>query len=240
MMINKKLISKQINLISSFCIALMLFYAPTSIAIESEGWKLKIANPEDNIQIYYRTTEKGNVEFRGETIVDSSLSGLVALMRDVESMKNWVYNVEKSKILEIINEFEAYSYVVNSFPFPFNPRDSVVRTFMKQDETTLTVTIEGKSEPTFIEEQDGLVRVDNIKSFWRFTPLEKGRSKVIFQGYGEPGGNIPANIAQSRIFRWLIETQLWCLPFFTLKNIKDEIKDPKYQLAQYSFIQEVE
>ena len=239
-MLNKKLICKPINFIAGLCLILTFCYPPISLAIESEGWKLKMANPEDNIQIYYRTTDQGNVEFRGETIVDSSLSGLVALMRDVESMKNWVHNVEKAKILEIINEFEAYSYVVNSFPFPFSSRDSVVRTYMKQDETTLAVTIEGKSEPTFIDEQDGLVRVDNIKSFWRFTPLEKGKSKVVFQGYGEPGGSIPANIAQSRLFRWLIETQLWCLPFFTLKNIKDEIKDPKYQLVQYSFIQEVE
>ena len=239
-MITKNLIRKQLSLVSGLFVALIFFCTSAAVAIEGKGWKLKIANPEDNIQIYYRTTNNGNVEFKGETVVNSSLSGLVALLRDVESMKNWVHNVEKAQILEKINEFEAYSYVVNSFPFPFSPRDSVVRTLMRQDQSTLSVTIEGNSEPTFIEEQDGLVRVDNIKSSWRFTPLEKGKSKVVFQGYGEPGGNIPANIAQSRLFRWLIETQLWCLPFFTLKNIQDEIKNPKYQMTQYSFIQEIE
>jgi len=204
----------------------------------SEEWTLKKQDEQENIQVYYRTLDSGNVEFRGELELTTSLHSCVALLRDVDDMPEWVYNVEQAKVLNIISEWEAYTYVVNSVPFPLDQRDSIVHTLIEQDPATLAITINGRGVPNYIKEKEGFVRIEAVQSFWQFVPVTKDRTKVIFQGFGEPGGNIPANIARTSIFAWLTKTELWKLPFFTLKNLKQHIQKEKYQNAHFSFLKE--
>jgi len=220
-----------------FC-CVILWLLTSSFAFADKGWFINKQDNEDNIRIYYRTLATGNVEFRGEMILESNVHSCVAILRDVDAMPSWVYNVKHAEVLEKISEYEAYSYVINTVPFPLNQRDSIIHTLLDQNPQTLVVTINGKSVPDYIVKKDNYVRLVEVNSYWQFTPLNKKYTKIVFQGYGEPGGYISADIANSSVFSWLTKSELWKLPYYTLKQMKSEIRKDKYQKAYFDFLKD--
>ena len=221
--------------IANFTGLMLVLLIPSTI-FAHESWFLNKVDKKANINIYYRIRDSGNVEFRGEMTLETSLQSCVAILQDADSMHRWVYNVKQANVLKKLNEFEAYSYVVNSVPFPLTERDSVIHTILQQDKKTLAVTILGSSVPTYIPEEEKYVRIIEVNSYWKFIPLDKRSTQIIFQGYGEPGGNISADIAHNRIFAWLSKAELWKLPYYTLKKMKTEIRKKKYQEAHFDFL----
>lgn len=221
-------------------ILLTTFLTPglTSAQAQGDGWALKVEDPQNQISVYYRTHTSGNIEFRGITFIETSLSSLVACLQDVDSMPKWVYNLKSAKVLKKVSDVEAYTYTINSTPFPFSSRDSIVHTIIKQDPKSYQVTIRGKAVPDYLPEQKNLVRLTAVNSFWQFTPISTGKTKIVFQGFGEPGGNIPASVSRSSVFRWASEKLLWKLPMETLKNLHIHIRHEEYQRAALPFIKD--
>lgn len=228
-------------------ILLILFLLLNSSIIEAKadnggcnrGWELKIDNEVDGIKICYKTHPTGNVEFKGVVNINTSLNSIVALFSDVASIHEWLYRTEKVSILKEISDHEFYTYTVNTMPFPLKKRDLIVHSVLMQDPETLAVTIKGKSEPGYLKRKKGFIRILAAETFWKFTPKKNGDIEVIFQGYGEAGGSIPASIYRSTIFRWLVKSFLWKLPYSTLKNMKIIIKNEKYQTKTFPYIKEL-
>jgi len=201
-------------------------------------WTLVKNDQANDIKIYYRTLKSGNIEFKGITYITSTLNSLIALFNDVDEMPNWVYRTEKVLILKEIGKNEVFVHTINTMPFPFKKRDAIIHSFIHQDPNNYTITIKGNSKPSYIPFVKEYVRIQKVESTWKFIPIEKSKIEVVFQGYGEPGGNIPSSIYRSPIFRWLCKLFLWQLPYTTLKNMKTAIKNNKYKLVKFSYIQE--
>jgi len=228
--------NKNVSLLLS---CFILWLLSLTLAFAHDGWLLNKQDIEENISIYYRTHNTGNVEFRGEMTLETSVHSCIAILRDVKAMPSWVYNVKYAKVLEKVSELEAYSYVINTVPFPLTQRDSIIHTVIDQDPETFAITLTGFSVPDYIAEKDNYVRIVEVNSYWRFTPLNKKLTKIVFQGYGEPGGYISADIAHNSVFSWLAKTELWKLPFYTLKQMKSEIRKDKYQKAYFDFLKDL-
>jgi len=203
---------------------------------QTPSWKLEIDDKESNVSVFYRTLDSANIEFKGVTYIKTSLNSLVALLSDAEAMPSWVHNVERARMLTRINDVEVFAYVVNKTPFPFSYRDSIIHTKIYQNPETLAVTVDGKSAPHYIPESPDYVRLSVVKSFWKFIPLENGIVKVVFQGLGEPGGNISPDISRSTVFQWITSKLLWELPMLSMKNMKREVLKEKYQTQKFSYI----
>lgn len=224
-------------------IVFIIMFAAGSLCARADdvingSWELVKDFKEEDIKIFYRKTESGNIEFRGVTEIKSSLSSFVALVRDTKSMPRWVYRMKRAKTLARISQYERYIYMINSAPLCFKDRDSIVHSTLEQDPNTLSITIRGEAAPDYIDRKDDYERVTSGISFWKFTPLKGGGVKVVFQGHGDPGGSIIASISKSPLFQWLTKTYLWRLPKHTLSSMKREITNEKYQAKKYSFIKE--
>jgi hypothetical protein len=157
-------------------LGLILIACPTIAA----AWQPKVN--DNGIEVDYRDVEKNGekfTEFRATTNINTNLSTLSTVLRDVNSMSEWVYMVESSEA-KILNEFERYTYILNEKPFPFfSKRDSVVHSTIQQDKSTLVVTIKGKSAPDNIwKRKKGVVRIENGESKWQFIPIGKNKTKV--------------------------------------------------------------
>ena len=202
------------------------------------AWKLEKEDKESDVSVYYRTFDSGNIEFKGVTHIKTSLNSLVALLSDAGAMSNWVHNVEHARMLARISDVEVFAYVINRTPFPFSYRDSIIHTKISQNSETLAVTLDGKSAPHYIPESPDYVRLSLVKSYWKFVPLGNGVVEVVFQGLGEPGGNISPDISHSTIFQWITSKLLWELPMLSMKNMKREIMKEKYQTQTFEFIKE--
>jgi hypothetical protein len=213
--------------------ALMALALPPAAQGAPGEWQVDAAHTSADIQIYSRTNENGYPEFRGVTKIKSRLSAFVALFRDVDNMPKWAYRIKKVQQLQSISDTEVYAYTVNSLPLPLYDRDSVVRSILSQDRNTLKVTIRGSAVPDYLERDDRYVRMPVVESFWTFTPLDDGLVEVVFQGYGDPGGNL-----SSGLLAWFVRISLSEAPYSTLREMRKVISRSDYQSSTFSFIRE--
>jgi len=214
----------------------MLLVAALCSELASAGdWSLKMSDPAEDIQVYYRTTDGGYIEFKAITHVKSHLSAFVALFRDVDSMPAWVYRTKKAETLRTVSDTEVYARTVNDMPWPLADRDAVVRSILLQDPKTLAITIKGSAAPNYLPRSKEHVRMPVVESHWSFTPLESGAIEVVFQGYGDSGGNL-----SSGVLKWFVDLALWEAPYQTLLGMRKMIFRDAYQSASYTFIREPE
>ncbi|MDX1812584.1 MAG: START domain-containing protein [Gammaproteobacteria bacterium] len=219
-----------------FYIAGLLFLA-FSFELKANEWVLYKSFSSENINIYYRvpSEEPSLVEFRGETIVQSNLTKLVAVIRDVELMHEWVYQVKSAKTDELVSDTERYTHIVHDAPiWGLKARDSYVYSSVKQDPVTLEVTFTGKSAPDHKGVDARYERIKKGRSYWKFIPLDSEHTKAIFQGYGDPGGYI-----EKVMFSFLVKQFLWRLPYETLRDLKKQVGKERYKNIRFSFIQDL-
>ena len=201
--------------------------------MNASNWELVKKNEKHDVVVYYRTLESGHIEFKGVTHIKTSLNSFVSLIDDVTSMPEWVDRTIKVEEIKHISDKESYARTVNVLPFPFKNRDSIIHSIIEQDINTFTVIIKGKGEATYIPDYKCCVRMTKVATFWKFIPKSGGMVEVVFQGYGEPGGNIPTSI-----YNWLCKIFLWELPYNTLIKMKDIISQNKYHIKKYHYIKE--
>jgi ribosome-associated toxin RatA of RatAB toxin-antitoxin module len=215
---------KKFNVSSLTLVAFLLF----SSTIFAQDWVKKV--DKNDVVVYVRDVKGSSFkEFKGETIVKASLSTLVSLVDDHESYPNWMYNCKEAKLLKRVSRTEGYNYTLTTAPWPVSDRDVITHFVLNQDLKTKRVTIDLKGEKDFIKETSN-VRVSSLKGKWEFTPLGNGDVKVVYQLHTEPNGSIPASIANSFVVD---------LPNTTLKNLRNEIKKPKYANAKIKELEEL-
>ncbi len=203
-----------------------------------EQWELVKVDEAQGITVYYRRLSSGNIEFKGVTQIESSLSNIIAQFLDFESMPQWLYRTQKVTLLERLEAHELYIYTIHSMPFPFRNRDSVNHVRLSQSPATKMVTIDVNNAPNHIAHNDDYIRVPVAVSQWLLAPIGNGKVKIIFSGYGEPGGSISTNTYHSELFQWLIKQFLWKVPYKSLLGLKEYAKREKYQNRRFDFIQE--
>ncbi len=224
----------------SIALTIVLLFASSVLHARTEAgdWELAKKDEGNDIVVYYRTLESGNVEFRGITHFRTSLSSFIALLKDFETLPEWAYRTDKVVTLKQNSNTEAYVYTIHPMPWPFMPRDSVLLSHIDQNPQTFVVTVKGRAVPDYIPLNDDYVRISSGESFWQLTPIGEDTLEVVFQGYGEPGGSLSESVFTSAIFRSLVKMYLCKLPYKTLKRMRHHIQNEKYQKKRFNFIQE--
>ena len=72
----------------SIILAIVLLFASSLLHARTKAgeWELVQEDERNDIVVYYRTLESGNVEFRGITHLRTSLSSFIALLKDFETL----------------------------------------------------------------------------------------------------------------------------------------------------------
>lgn len=209
-------------------ILLFVFLAAPSGQKDSE-WKLK--KDADGIKVYYRKSEDSRInELKLTTTVESSLSALVSLLRDVPNYTTWIYKCVVSEPLGNSSPQEGRYYTQLDFPWPLSDRDFVAQSVLSQDPETKIVEIHSTGLPDQLEEKKGAVRIKTLKLYWKFTPLPKGKVQIDYELLSDPGGMLP---------KWLINMALDQGPTKTILALRQEIQKEKYQNNQLDYIKEL-
>ncbi len=206
---------------------------PKAAASQSGEWSRALVDEPNGIVVDTRVRADGYTEFRGMMTVQSRLTGVVALLRDVPHMSQWVYRTRAARILDVVNERELVIHSVARAIWPLHDRDLVVRTRLAQDPETLVVRIDGQALPDHPEPTHGRVRVPLLQSTWILTPLDAGQVKIEFQGFGDGGGNL-----SSPILNWFTQRVIIEAPHQTLIGLRSTIIREPYQSARLAFIRE--
>jgi ribosome-associated toxin RatA of RatAB toxin-antitoxin module len=196
---------------------------------ENPSWRLK--KEANGIRCYTRIVpESGFKEYKAVAKIESTLSGLVALVADMDNAPEWIDTCVEGRVLKRIASNETITYSVNDAPWPVKDRDAAVHTKIRQDAVTKQVTVSLVGISDYLPAAPQRIRVKKLKGFWQFTPKSNGWVEVHYQVHCEPGGHLPS---------WLVNSVVVEQPYKTLLGMKDAVGKKRYQEKRYTFIEEM-
>jgi len=210
-------------------IVIGFLFAVSAVAQGEEVWELK--KEEDGISVYFRDVEGSDFKEMKMTItLNTSLSSIIALFKDVDAYDEWVYLCESSRIVKEGDDLNQYYYSITTAPWPVSKRDVAVHSVIEQDPHTKIITSISQTMEGLAPEVDGNVRITYLKSVWTLIPLNNGAVHITYILGVDPGGLIPA---------WLANMTMSIGPYKTLIGMKEALKKDKYRNASYTFIEEL-
>lgn len=176
--------------------------------IDDTDWELE--RDQNNIKVYTRSVTGSDIkEFKAETKVKATVDELLAILLDFDDYTNWVADCVTSEKLD--KDGDTYRYYVEfGAPWPVTNRDVVTEATVTR-EPDGTVLFRMKGIPDYIEEKEDCKRMTTLTGLWQFTPAEDGWVEIHHQVHAEPGGSVPAWLANSRVTDG---------PLTTIENLK--------------------
>lgn len=208
--------------IFSFSILLFTF----SACFAQEGWTLK--TDKDNIKTYARKVTDSKINaVRIESVFDAGLSQFVAVILDIGSYDQWVYNSRHTRLIKQVSPSDLYYYSEVVFPWPTTNRDFVSHIVVRQNQESKMVNIEAANVMGLVPVNPSLVRIARSVGSWSVVALSKEKIKVVYELQVDPGGDLPAWLINPFASKGLVET---------FKKLRSQLKKPAYQTATFPFI----
>jgi hypothetical protein len=213
-------------LITLFLIPFFTVFTQTATA--KSDWELEKVEEDYQLKIYTREIDNSDLkEFKGEMFVDVKLSTIVALLTDDKATPEWMNKCEHFEVLERLEGHHSIVYFVNGAPWPVSDRDAVISSKLTQDPHTLAVRIDVKALTGYLPKNDDYVRIPRMVGFWEFIPQTSGQVLIRYQVHAEPGGSLPA---------WLANSVVVDTPYNTMTNMLEMLKREKYITAKIPYI----
>lgn len=217
-------IAEKIKTMKSVFAFLLVFTFSSNTAQDS--WVLQ--KDKDNIRVYTKKVEGYEVKAsKVTTVLETTVHRLVAVLLDADNFYKVIASSKSSKLLKIVSDTERIYYVSTDAPWPVSDRDGVYSMKFSQDPKTKTVTVKVGCLPDYIPQIADHVRVPASEGIWKFTPLNNGKVEASYEYVADPGGSIPA---------WLANSSAVDLPFETFKNLKERVALEQYNGQVFSFL----
>ncbi len=172
----------------------LAFSLPLTVPARANDWEL--VYDADNLRVLKRDYAGSTLdEIKGVVRVKASLNAVMALLKDAAFNQHWVYRSGGAQILKESGYAQVYVYGVVDAPLPMSDRDTVVRFDYRQNPVNKYITVTITNVPEFIAPKAGFVRVPEMGGHWRLKPEAGGWVEISYQIYGDPGGWIPAWLA---------------------------------------------
>ncbi len=158
------------------------------------AWELK--KDKDSIKIYARTT--GESKFNEMKVIfnlHGNFQQLRSIIEDVNHYKDWVYASKESMLVEKKNNNELIYYSEIAAPWPLSNRDFYSDTRIWFDSANNQMRISSCNLMNKYSEKSHLVRIPFLKAEWTISMLSKAMMHVEYILDWNPGGSIPAWIA---------------------------------------------
>jgi ribosome-associated toxin RatA of RatAB toxin-antitoxin module len=208
---------------SALLIAL-LFAIPAFLRGDGGAGEWTEANAGDGIVVSTRSVAGwGMKEFRAVMRVPSPIGSVVALLEDVDAYPQWFSDCKEARVLKSQGPKERFVFFVNSAPFPVQDREIISHDTFDQNPGTGAVILTLHGEPGLVPPNPGRVRVPRLEGSWTFTPLPGGGVEVVYQVKSDPGGSLPAFIANATVSK---------APLKTLTGMRRMLAMEKYRGAR--------
>ncbi|WP_418318049.1 START domain-containing protein [Piscinibacter sakaiensis] len=219
-------------LLAALLLALIAL-GPPARAQSADDWVLQREDAQTQTRVWLANRPGVASAFRATTVVDASLSALTAVLLDSERMPDWVYRVRETQRVRSDGPTRGVSLVVTSMPFPLLDRDAVVAWSLTQHPQTLVVTLAGRQADGLVPPHPERIRMPLFESRWVFSPRADGRVDVLFEGAGDPGGNLALPV-----LREIVGSLSWQAPWQTILALREIVREPGYAQARLPFIRE--
>jgi len=180
------------------------------------NWKFEL--DKEGIRIYTRFTGKSDFkEFKGEVLVNAPISTIAQLISDVERYPEWCYKTSSVTIIEKDSTKTRYFYVSKTPAF-LKTRVGFFETRRTENSQTGEIIFSVKNFKSSTPLSVDMLLIPIMDGYWKLTPLPNGKVQLTMQMLTEPGGIIPA---------WLANLVVVDSPYTTLKNLSEKFQDKK-------------
>lgn len=192
---------------------------------ETEDWDL--VTDRDDIKVYMAHDNDARIKtFRGVTTLPmEDFTSIGAAFDDYDFVASWLHMVSEIEGLERNSDFDREVYVTTRLPWPVSDRDTPLWVGLEQRDN-YAVYIPFHHMPDRMPEKGGFVRIPQMQGFFLFKPLEPGEVKMTFQVVLDPGGYVPA---------WLANMILRDIPYFSMKRLRRVVNLDEYQNADHGY-----
>ena len=211
--------------------ALMLCLSLLPQTVWAGDWQEVRYDDKEDIRVFTQKMKGSEFKaFRAVTRVNSTLTGLVALLEDADGAKDWVFKCRRMELIESLSPTESYYYMITDMPWPVKNRDSISLAKVTQDAATGQVRVDIQAANGIKKSRKGYVRIREMSGYWLFTPLANGQVEVVYEAHADPGGGLPS---------WLVNSFVVDAPLNTLRGLREKIGKEVYQSASRAYISEI-
>lgn len=184
---------------------------------ESHGqYNWKPEKDKNGIKIYLSDVAGSSYKaVKVECTLTGTYAKLISILANVAGMKNWIYHNKQSFLLKKYSALDFVYYSETSMPWPLSNRDLALHLKINTDSLPKFLTIKGYNEPHFFPEIPGLVRIPYYKATWTVTMPASQSVHIVYILEMDPGGSIPASLANSFVDKG---------PFETFSNLAEQLK----------------
>jgi hypothetical protein len=191
----------------------------------SNRWEL--IGDKNGVKVYSLKAPGSDIkQFKSVFRIHSTLAGLVKYFQDSDACKD--VGCINAHELERVDDELQYAYFEYKLPFPFQPREFVVRQQFHQNPRTKEILAEYVAAPDKAPPNDCCFRITEMNNRWRLTPLGSGEVELEYIMDMNDGGFVPdilANTQRPKLFFNFMKLQGW-------------VSKEKYQTAKFDFVQE--
>jgi hypothetical protein len=152
-------------------------------------------------------------------------------MLDFKAVTKWFVFMEKFKVLKGFerkdNNFNMSIYISIDPPWPVSNRDCIMKLtgeLSNKNNTKVTADMLALSKQV-VPLKKGYIRLTKLSNKWVIESISDDKTSVIYSVRVDPEGYIPA---------WIVNPFIKNQPFYTLYNLKQMVKFPKYIKAENS------
>lgn len=196
------------------CFLLITSMLFVNLAAEPE-WKKR--KDKAGITIYTRAIEGAPMdEFKGlVTLSNTTTIEVLNIISDIKNYPKWMPDCIEAEILVQKEDYHSIHYIAVKAPWPVTNRDAVYEMTTNLNNNNTFARIDLKPRGTYLEEKKQFVRLYKGNGFWELEETEDNKVNVTYQFLGDPGGKVPA---------WLANSYVVTNPYQTLKNLKNLVK----------------
>jgi hypothetical protein len=169
---------------------------------------------EMGIKVYTKSLPGSKYKaFKAEMQVNCKIENIVEVLKNTNSINKWIVNCKGVELLKT-GYNEQYYYIETSLPLPFQNRDMVYHfQYIEINSGQVRVTVTGI--PDYIKPNEGIVRMIKADGYWLLTSMGTQLTAVTYQMHVEPGGLIPA---------WLANPFIKNVPFSTFRELRNIVQ----------------
>ena len=205
---------------------LLLLLLIPALTFAQDDWKF--TKEKDGIKVWTKEVPGSNFKaFRGQAVLNCKLSAVVAVFHDLSGYPNLFPDCSYSELLSMPDEQHHTHYLQFSAPWPVTDRDAAYENTYTYDPATKTLTVIGRCKPNAKPKDGDYIRIPKGDVHWTFTDNGNGTVTVDYNAHPDPGGSIPA---------WLANSTAVDQPMGTLTNLRKRVQDSKYTGKSYGFL----
>ena len=171
-----------------------------AVAAAADDVTWKNVGESDGVTVSTRTVDGSSYpEVRASASVCATLPTLLFYIEDAAGFDRWIPDTLEARLLERPSPREQIYYIRTGMPWPVKPRDMIYRLTepgARDGAAAVTVTIEGL--PEYLPPQPEAVRMTSVRGRWNFVE-QAGHTRIDLLMHFEPGGSIPAWLANRRV-----------------------------------------